>query len=65
METNGKANLDLIQKLESVSKEAKELGEEIETKQERLKALNKLGRQYVALIKAAEALEEQKPETQP
>ncbi len=61
METNTVPNLDLVQKLNGVSEEAKILAVKIVQDAERLKALNKLARQYVNLIKAAEALEEQKP----
>ncbi len=60
METNTIPNLDLVQKLNGVSEEAKTLSAKIEQDSERLKALNKLARQYVNLIKAAEALEEHK-----
>ena len=56
-------NLDLIAKLKEVENERDALSDKIAIYQERLKALNKLGRQYANLIKAAEALEEQKPET--
>ncbi len=62
MESTTVTNLDLGAKLKEVSDEAKALTEKIATDQERLKGLNKLARQYVNLIKAAEALEEQKPE---
>jgi len=57
--------MDLQEKLNAVRKEIEQLTHAIGEGETRLKALNKLARSYVNLIKAAEELENPVEKSQP